>query len=509
MTRHKTECLVLPAAAAEGLAADPVGKLRPIPAPAAEPAAFTLMDSFDGTVARRPAMLLELGDRLDYWGADGAALSQTAARQGDFVADLADGPVKEALRGVPALRSLMPVGSGTLETTRVAYVDDEAKTQARARLHLLTGEGGGRVAVATVEGLRGYDKAFAQVADALRARGGAPMGARAVIPLLFPDHAPYDAKPDIPIGPEDAAFDVASDIIAAHLGVARRNEAGMVADLDTEFLHDYRVALRKIRSVLSLFRGVYSEAQTQALKARFSALMAPTGRLRDLDVYLLEREGVYALLPESLHGGLDRMFAMFAEERAAEHARLVRHLRSAAYETEIAKLEKLFARRRKLARGPAADRPAHAFASRLIWKRYRRICRIAAAIDADTPDAEVHELRIHCKKLRYLMEFFAPAFPRQACKRLIKALKRLQTTLGDFNDHAVQQESLTAFLAGLDPKDHDRNLDLAQSVGALIAVLHQRQLEARARVVSSFAEFNSPETQASFRELFHAGKESA
>jgi hypothetical protein len=49
----------------------------------------------------------------------------------------------------------------------------------------------------------------------------------------------------------------------------------------------------------------------RALKASFSAMMVPTGRLRDLDVYLLERRQYYGLLPKILHGGLDAMFSMF------------------------------------------------------------------------------------------------------------------------------------------------------------------------------------------------------
>jgi CHAD domain-containing protein len=272
-------------------------------------------------------------------------------------------------------------------------------------------------------------------------------------------------------------------------------------------LHDYRIALRKIRSVLSLFKGVYAEDQTLQLKARFSALMSSTGRLRDLDVYLLERGDFYALVPDSLHDGLDRMFAMFAEERQQALKSLSDHLRSKSYEAEIGKLATQFDSRKRLKPGPNADLSAYDFACKMIWKRYRKICKIASGIDADTEDEEVHELRIHCKKLRYLMEFFGPVFPKPAFKSLIKPLKRLQDNLGLFNDYSVQQESLRAFLTGLESQNHAEGLEIAQSAGALIAVLHQRQLAERAKVVESFARFNSRETQKTFRNLFHGGKE--
>ena len=54
-----------------------------------------------------------------------------------FVADMADGPVKQALSTVPALRSLIATGSGHLRLSELALVDDEDKTQARLGLRLM------------------------------------------------------------------------------------------------------------------------------------------------------------------------------------------------------------------------------------------------------------------------------------------------------------------------------------------------------------------------------------
>jgi len=69
------------------------------------------------------------------------------------------------------------------------------------------------------------------------------------------------------------------------MAIARQNEDGIKADYDTEFLHDYRVSLRKVRSVLSLFKG-----ENIALKQAFSDIMKGTNQLRDLDVYLLDKQ---------------------------------------------------------------------------------------------------------------------------------------------------------------------------------------------------------------------------
>ncbi len=507
MTILPVPTYLVPTSALDAFSGAPSGKLIAQLIRSEDDSAFDLLDTFDEDLRQRGMCLLQVGAELILWTADGAMLGQSdVGAPARFVANLPSGPVKDALGCVPALRSLVPLGQGRLSSAQLALVDDEEKTQARAKFHVLAAEVGQGVAIAQLQSLRGYDKAFEQLQNDLALAGAVPLTDAHPLKALFPDHQPYVAKPDLDLAEDATAFETANAIIGAYLPVARRNEQGVIDDIDVEYLHDYRIALRKIRSVISLFKGVYSDKQTEKLKQRFSDLMAPTGRLRDLDVYLLEREFFFDLLPESLHGGLERMFEMFAAERGQALQKLSKHLKSKGYEAEITKLIHLFDTPKKLHAGPEADAPAHDFASALIWKRYRKICKIAAGIDDQTEDEEVHELRIQCKKLRYLMEFFAPAFPKDDFKSLIKPLKKLQDNLGLFNDYSVQQESLKDFLEGLGAGDHAGNMQLAQSVGALIAVLHQRQLAERQKVVESFAAFNSPETQATFRDLFHGGE---
>lgn len=311
------------------------------------------------------------------------------------------------------------------------------------------------------------------------------------------------AKIATPLAPEPSAFAVAADIIRTYLAVARRNEDGIATDIDTEFLHRYRVSLRRIRTVLSLFRDVFSESETTRLKEAFSAIMRPTGRLRDLDVYLLEKNNFYKMIPRPLHKGLDVMFDQFEEERDREMTRLSRKLRSAEYEETLRDLTARFDEPSSLEGGPNAEAGAYEFACRLIWKRYGKICRLARNITADTPDEVVHALRIHCKKLRYLMEFFGPLFDDKASKKLIKPLKKLQDNLGRFNDLSVQQQALLDFVDQHTARSGQVDVQLGMAVGGLIAVLNQRQQDVRDRVVKSFEHFDSPNTSGLFRTLFH------
>lgn len=495
----------MPAQRIAELAGSDVGGLKPVLEWAGEPRPFMIRDSFDQSLRASQRLLLDGGNRLELLPASGAVLSQDAAPEAHFVANFIEGPVKAALADLSPLRALLPVASGTMRSGRLALVDDEGKTRVRALLRELKPAEGDAVMLVTTRGLRGYRRALDDLAARIRACGGTALGAGNLYRTIDPACLVYDPKPVIEVGRDETAFDAATDLIDGYLPVARANEAGIIADLDTEFLHDYRVALRKIRSVLSLFKGVYDPEQTVELKARFSALMAPTGKLRDLDVHLLDRQRFHDLVPETMHAGLEAMFALLASRRAEAQAALARHLRSKTYGREIEALAKLFSRRRKLLPGPDARRASYGFACGLIWKRYRKIGRIAAGLTAKTSDVEVHALRIECKKLRYLMEFFAPVFPVDGLSDILKSLKKLQDSLGLFNDLAVQQAWLLAFSGTIG--DDPRKLEIVQSLGALVVVLHQNQAAERERIVVALADFNGDGTQRTFRQLFRAGKE--
>lgn len=505
MVQSKHDCFQMPTKAAVALAKTPIGKFKPVLVldDIAEP--FTLLDCFDQSLRRSGRLLLKTGKSFALITSEGRIISQSAKRKVQFVADFREGPLKFALADVSPLRSLLRIGSGALRQGVLLLVDDDQKTRCQADLYLFTGSGGKGTAVIKTQGPSDCDNAHADLRRHIEACGGTPLGSRGLYAKISPQRRCVNAKPEPVIKAGDTAFAAATDIVFRYIRVARANENGIIANHDTEFLHDYRVALRKIRSVLSLFKDVYEEKQTDNIKVQLSDMMAPTGRLRDLDVYLLEKQRYYDLLPKPLHVGLNKMFTLFTKERKAEKAKLARHLRSRTYVKEISKIFRLFSRRKKLRPGPKAHVGAHGYACALIWDRYRKIRKIAIGIGPETDDTEMHKLRIHCKKLRYLMEFFGPLFPSPEVKALLMPLKQLQDHLGRFNDYSVQQVSLQDFLRKEDNFPDGVNLDVAQSVGALTAMLHHAQLEERAKAVETFAHFNSPSTQKAFHDLFYTG----
>jgi CHAD domain-containing protein len=287
------------------------------------------------------------------------------------------------------------------------------------------------------------------------------------------------------------------------------NEAGMRAGLDPEFLHDYRVAVRRARSALAQVKGVLPERPVQRFREELAWLGAVTSPPRDLDVYLLALPEFRRALPERLAGELDPVAAWLEEARDTAYGALREALASPRYRRLREGWEAFVAApppRRPAA--PRARMPVEDVASRRIWKLYKRVLREGAAIDDDSPDADLHELRKTCKKLRYLMEMFRALYPAGELNPLITTLKAFQDNLGEHQDLAVQAGEIArirgdmAAAGRLPPAS-------AEALEHLAAELARRRDATRAEFRARFAAFATRAHRERFRALFRGADAAA
>ena len=109
--------------------------------------------------------------------------------------------------------------------------------------------------------------------------------------------------------------DAAAKLILTHLlHTMEANEAGVREDLDSEFLHDFRVAIRRTRSGLSQIKDVLPKSITREFAERFANLGSQTNRLRDLDVYLLQQESYRRMLGPDIRPALAPLFDELARQ---------------------------------------------------------------------------------------------------------------------------------------------------------------------------------------------------
>jgi CHAD domain-containing protein len=149
-----------------------------------------------------------------------------------------------------------------------------------------------------------------------------------------------------------------------------------------------------------------------------------------------------------------------------------------------------------------AQKPCKEVASKAIRKRLRSILESGAQIGPQSPDTELHCLRIQAKKLRYLLEFYRSLFPETEMDILVKSLKKLQDNLGNFNDLSVQQKMLGQYQDALALKEHKNAIKVAAALGGLITHLHEEQIDVRNKFEQTFEQFTTVENSKLFKLLF-------
>jgi CHAD domain-containing protein len=280
------------------------------------------------------------------------------------------------------------------------------------------------------------------------------------------------------------------------------NLPGTLADTDTEFLHDLRVAVRRTRALQRELKAVFPPAELARLRGEFRWLQQVTGPTRDLDVQLLEFDDEVAGLPAAQRPDVEPLRRLVADRRRRERARMARALRSPRtrallddWRTLLGELGTLPEEDR-----PDAARPVARLAARRISAVYRRMVRMGSAIGDDSPAEDLHDLRKKGKELRYLLEFFATLFPPGTVRPMVKTLKALQDTLGRFQDREVQAQVLREL--GREMAAREDGPAALMAMGVLAARLEEEQAQARAEFAERFGPFAAKERRAAVKETF-------
>jgi CHAD domain-containing protein len=442
---------------------------------------------------------LRLGERDHDWIGDlRRAIPMAARRVPRFLSEFPEGEMRKELDRLVGIRSLVRVARLSIRQQAVELLNDIEKTIFRFDLTDFFADsdsGEPFYRLCHFRPLRGYEAEATRAIEILRTLGAREIS-EGPLAIFFREHGSpprrYTLRPSFDLRPDLPARETARRIIHRMLTVARENEAGIREDIDTEFLHDYRICMRKIRSVLSLIKDLYPEEKTVQLKALFADYCDITNRLRDLDVYLLAREQYTKMLPPALRPALEEIFQDFANERRRALGKVVRYLSSPDYRASVDDVERFFAAPADIPETGVSQEPAGPLIARRIYKRYKRIVKIERSLGSDSPDEVLHMVRIHCKKLRYLIEFFSELLPKGETEQIEKPLRRLQTCLGLFNDCSVQQRALLDYWERKrkETGNHER---LALAIGGLVALLHHDQQAQRDRFHDTLDDFCSPQ----------------
>jgi CHAD domain-containing protein len=446
----------------------------------------TVLDTFDRRLERsgqRLQLVTEAGaDRLELVQ-DGETLVTPLAGAGTrwpAMADaLPDGALKDRVARACGIRALLVVDQRRRLVRRAELRNADGKIV--VRLDVDEPADGTGTPVIDVRPLRGYRRA----ADRARQLVSTVLEPHADEPTAADTTGPWVVDPESP-----ARLLLAAEL-ADFLQEIRANLPGTIGDIDTEFLHDVRVAVRRTRSLLKLGRPALPPHLREAWEPRFKWLGDLTTPVRDLDVYQLGLPEMTGWLLAASAADLEPFRAYLAQRRAVERRTLLRALRGARLRRLLDDWSiELSALADSALSADGAAWSAGALAQANVARAHRRVVRGGTAISDSSPPEALHLLRKRCKELRYALEMFAPVLDDAQIVKAIKDLKALQDVLGRFQDSEVQRTTLRGFAQEM--VADGAPVEALLGMGELMGHLEVEQRRARAEFAATFASYLRP-----------------
>jgi CHAD domain-containing protein len=411
------------------------------------------------------------------------------------------GPIRDILTPLLEMRTLLPVCKLDYYTYHLNITNKDEKIILRLLIEEYS-QFNNRV---LLQPIKGYDKAAEHIVEILTATLGITAADRPMLMTVLQAQGrkpkDYSSKLNINLDP-DMRADIAGKYIYSHLlKTIKANRQGTIANTDSEFLHDFRVAVRRTRAGLSQIKDILPANINAYYADFFSWLGQITGPTRDLDVYLLKFDHYKNSLPASIREDINPLYDFLLSKQQKARKELAKKLQSPRYLSTLAEWEQYL-------KEPLFTKPLEQnarltikeLADRRIWKVFTRVLEEGGAITDLSPSEALHDLRKTCKKLRYLMEFFQSLYPEHQIKDLIKNLKELQEVLGDFQDYAVQEQNLKLFSEEMRALNIPVNTFLA--MGVLVQDLDAHKSRARKDFSACFKSFKQEHNRSAFKSLF-------
>lgn len=304
-------------------------------------------------------------------------------------------------------------------------------------------------------------------------------------------------SPTVPLSADDDALEAFRAVLRNLLATMLDNLPGTIADIDPEFLHDFRVAIRRTRSVVAEGKKVLPAEVRDRFATEFRELAGATSRSRDLDVYVLGWGDTVAKLdPDTRPATSPVLHALEGHQREA-HIEMCRVLDSKATHDLLDSWQAWLDA--PDVTNPDAG-PIGPYIAGRIDKAQRTVIGHGRAISSDSEPERLHDLRKDAKKLRYLLECFGSLLPKKARSSFVSHLKSLQDNLGEHQDLEVQLDELRRLAHDLHAASKV-DADALLAVGRLIDVLDRRRREVRDEFATRFADYDTKDNRKALHRL--------
>ena len=277
----------------------------------------------------------------------------------------------------------------------------------------------------------------------------------------------------------DRLLDVAHKTFARHFGRLLWNEPGSRLGLDPEYVHDMRVASRRLRTALLVLADGFPEGERESLAEDLQWMGRSLGRVRDLDVALQHLAKLEAEAPDVERPALHVFRQDLSIRRAERRLRLIERLDSPRYAEFVARAQ-AFCEKGPPAAGAVANgvTPAYVVGPGIVARWMDEARRAYEKAEATLETEDLHALRIAAKRARYAIEYFADLEGLGAARRA-KRIAGLQDFLGDLRDAEALSRRIRKYARTVPKRDKELVLSAGAAIGHLDRAARVRRSELR------------------------------
>jgi len=307
--------------------------------------------------------------------------------------------------------------------------------------------------------------------------------------VLIPSKKPPEA---LMVGRDDRLDLAIRKFLTHQLNRFCENIPGVISDVDTEFVHQARVATRRMRSALRLFRdavplktGIYFEKELKWLGEMF-------GAVRDVDVFLLNLNVFEHQIGRCPAKKKNVLNDLVEKHRRAPLKSLIKAIDSPRYVNFERRLRRFLEGALPIRpRLPLALKLVSEMAPVIITEKFNAVIKQGMTVIKKPKLKEFHSLRIQMKRLRYACEFMAPAYAG-ALESFIERTVEIQDCLGEIQDTVFTREFIDYLFA--DWKGKLVSPELVFILGEIYQLQVEIANDKQKRFSKIWERFNSEET---------------
>lgn len=262
-------------------------------------------------------------------------------------------------------------------------------------------------------------------------------------------------------------------------------DAILRGDDDPEHLHRFRVAIRRLRVLLTACGPCLKTRWSNTHRHRLRELFAETDDKRDIDVYLERMPYYRSLLDDSMQDGLDHLEKYLRSKEYLLQESMFIFMESEVLTSEITELSGFCHGDDEQALTVQASAPIILVSRRVIKKLVAVIIEDGKRVSTGSASSQYHALRIQFKKLRYLIEFTRPLYDPEVYTMVISEIKEIQDILGEHQDLETQRLHLDTF-AALPQLDQKKTRKAIKALTKTMKTIEKERRSAFQKAFSSF-----------------------